>query len=271
MEKKQIRLIAFDMDGTVLYDRKEISPRLQAILKKALAQGIYVVPCTGRGRCEVPATVAALPMTHSITSNGALCVDEGADQVLHENLIPWEKAVKIFRELKEMNTFVTVHMDGIVYFEHDDEEYIRDYYDAADYMKIHLTHSAADLVAERKRDPEKVYARAENEEHHIRVKQAVSEIYPLFYSSSATENMEFSMPGCSKGSTLKWLCEYLKVEPDQVVAFGDGENDKEMLTFAGIGVAVGNANPICKAAADVVIGTYAEDAVASYLEELLGC
>ena len=54
-----------------------------------------------------------------------------------------------------------------------------------------------------------------------------------------------------------------------MVAFGDGENDKEMLSLVGLGVAMGNAHPACKEAADVVIGTCAEDGVAEFLERLL--
>ena len=103
MEKRQIRMIAFDMDGTVLYDKNEISPKLQGILKKALDQGIYVVPCTGRGRCEMPRTLIELELTHTATSNGALVRDEKTEQTLYTNLIPWEMAAEIYHELKKID------------------------------------------------------------------------------------------------------------------------------------------------------------------------
>ena len=75
------------------------------------------------------------------------------------------------------------------------------------------------------------------------------------------------MPGCSKGTALQWLCQHLGVDPSQVVAFGDGENDKEMLEFAGLGLAVANAGEVCQAVADGVIGACDQDGVAIYLEE----
>ena len=78
------------------------------------------------------------------------------------------------------------------------------------------------------------------------------------------------MPGCSKASALRWLCEYLQIDPAQVIAFGEGENDKEMLQFVGLGLAVANADEVCRAAADGVIGACEEDGVAQYLEQLLG-
>lgn len=270
MEKRQIRMIAFDMDGTVLYDKNEISPKLQGILKKALDQGIYVVPCTGRGLCEMPCTLTEIGITHTATANGALVRDERKDQILYTNLIPWEMAADIYHELKKIDAFVTVHIDGLVYFKGDNEQMVRDMYHLLDYIPVHTTMDAEMLVREKQRDLEKVYARARTPEEFDKIMQVIDGKYPLFYSSSAVGNMEFSALDCSKGTALAWLCDHLGVDPSQVVAFGDGENDKEMLRFAGIGVAMGNGNEICKAAADVVIGNCADDAVADYLEELLG-
>ena len=263
-------MIAFDMDGTVLYNKEEISPKLQGILKKALDQGIYVVPCTGRGRCEMPRTIMTLGITHTATSNGALVRDEKTDQTLYTNLIPWEMAAEIYRQLKTIDAYVTVHIDGLVYFMGDSEESVREMYHLLDYIPVHRITDAEALVCELQQDLEKVYARARTPEEFERIMKLIDGKYPLFYSSSAVGNMEFSALDCSKGTALQWLCGHLGVDPSQVVAFGDGENDKEMLKFAGIGVAMGNGNDLCKAAADVVIGNCADDAVAGYLEELLG-
>lgn len=270
MEKRQIRLIAFDMDGTVLYDKNEISPKLQGILKKALDQGIYVVPCTGRGLCEMPRTLSALGLTHTVTANGALVRDEKADQVLHTKLIPWEMAAEIYHQLKAIDAYVTVHIDGLVYFMGESEQAVREMYHLMDYIQVHTITDAEALVRELQMDLEKIYARARTPEEFQKIMKLIDGKYPLFYSSSAVGNMEFSALDCSKGTALQWLCDHLGVDPSQVVAFGDGENDKEMLRFAGIGVAMGNGNDLCKAAADVVIGNCADDAVADFLEELLG-
>ena len=270
MEKRQIRMIAFDMDGTVLYDKNEISPKLQGILKKALDQGIYVVPCTGRGRCEMPRTLTEIGITHTATANGALVRDERTDQVLYTNLIPWEMAAEIYHQLKKIDAYVTVHIDGKVYFKGESEQEVRNIYKLVEYIPMPTITDAEAFVREKQENLEKIYARARTPEEFERIMALIKGKYPLFYSSSAVGNMEFSALDCSKGTALTWLCDHLGVDPGQVVAFGDGENDKEMLRFAGIGVAMGNGNEICKAAADVVIGNCADDAVADYLEELLG-
>ena len=269
MEKRQIRMIAFDMDGTVLYDKNEISPKLQGILKKALEKGIYVVPCTGRGLCEMPRTLTALGLTHTATANGALVRDERANKTLHTNLIPWVMAAEIYHELKKIDAYVTVHIDGKVYFKGESEQEVRDIFRLVDYIPMPTVTDAEALVRERQEDLEKIYARARTPEEFEQIIALIGDKYPLFYTSSAAGNMEFSALDCSKGTALQWLCHHLDVDPSEVVAFGDGENDKEMLRFAGLGVAMGNGNEICKAAADVVIGNCADDAVADFLEELL--
>ena len=92
MTKDTLRLIAFDMDGTVLQRDGEITERLQNILRKAMGQGIYVVPCSGRGRMQVPPSVEELKVPYTITSNGGLIWDETQDQRLYADLIPWEMA-----------------------------------------------------------------------------------------------------------------------------------------------------------------------------------
>ena len=269
MEKRPIQLIAFDMDGTVLHDGFELSPRLQNILRKAAAKGIYVVPCTGRGQCEMPHSVREAGITHSATSNGALVWDEREDKELYTNRIPWEMGAEIYHDLKKIDALVTVHIDGKVYFKSDSEEFVRNKFGILDYIQVYLTMDAEALVREKKRDLEKIYANAPSAKEHARVMEIIGGKYPLFYSSSAVENMEFSTLDCSKGTALQWLCGHLGVDPANVVAFGDGENDKEMLRFAGIGVAMGNGNPLCKEAADVVIGHCKDDAVADFLEEIL--
>ena len=155
MEKRQIRMIAFDMDGTVLYDKNEISPKLQGILKKALDQGIYVVPCTGRGRCEMPRTLTDIGITHTATANGALVRDERTDQALYTNLIPWEMAAEIYHQLKKIDAYVTVHIDGKVYFKGESEQEVRNIYKLVEYIPMPTITDAEAFVREKQENLEK--------------------------------------------------------------------------------------------------------------------
>ena len=77
--------------------------------------------------------------------------------------------------------------------------------------------------------------------------------------------------GVNKATGLKDLCERLDADPAGILAFGDGENDMEMLRYAGWGVAMSNAPEVVRNAADEVIGSNEEQAVLAYLEQLLDC
>lgn len=81
--------------------------------------------------------------------------------------------------------------------------------------------------------------------------------------------MQVLPPGSSKGASIEWLLKRLGKTPDVCMAIGDGENDKEMLRFVGLGVAMGNAGPAAREAADVLTGTDAEDGVAQAIEKYI--
>ncbi len=268
MEKTAIRMIAFDMDGTVLYNGAEITERLQGILQKALEQGIYVVPCTGRGRLQLPATLAALDLPYTITSNGGRLRDERSGESIYTNLVDWETAAGICHDITELENFMCIHVDGHVHFQGTTEEYVRVNFSIPEYIPVDLTDSTEDLLQETHGGVEKIFVRPATEEMRQLIRQRILDKYDVYCSSSSAHNLEFGRTDCSKATALQWLCDKLGVDPAEVVAFGDGENDKEMLQLVGTGVAMGNAHPACKEAADVVIGTCAQDGVAEFLEPL---
>ena len=92
---------------------------------------------------------------------------------------------------------------------------------------------------------------------------------PLTVSTSGVQFVEVTGEGITKASALAHLCSDWGVDPAQVVAFGDNHNDAAMLKWAGHGVAMGNGSGLARAAADEVIGTNTDDAVAVFIESLL--
>ena len=269
MTKDNLRLIAFDMDGTVLQSDGEITARLQRILRKAMELGIMAVPCSGRGRMQVPFTVEALGVPFTITSNGGLIWDEQQDCRLYADLIPWEMAAEMYRDITDMGGLACFHIDRGVYYEEADREMLEQRYSFSRLAVMRSVPDGEGLIREKKEGIEKIFVRTESIETRARIRDSILEKHPVFCSSSSMKNLEFSMPGCTKGKALQWLCDHLQVDPSQVIAFGDGENDKEMLAFAGLGLAVADAGEVCRAAADGVIGRCSEDGVAAYLEQLL--
>ena len=267
MDTQKIRLIAFDMDNTVLADGAEITPRLQRILLRAMEKGIQVIPCTGRGRRQMPRTLEELPLLYTITSNGSLILDEKQNRAIYSDLVDWQVAADILGELRTFGVFFCVHIDRAVYFECGEESYVREKYHIPNYMPVDLTENAEKMVRARREGAEKIFLRTDDMALREEIRRRILGKYPVFCSSSSAHNLEFGVPGCSKGTSLRWLCRRLGIKGSEVAAFGDGENDKEMLEFAGRGLAVGNAQPACKAAADEVIGDCAADGVADWLEK----
>jgi len=269
MKKDNLRLIAFDMDGTVLQSDGEITARLQNILKKAMEMGIYAVPCSGRGRMQVPPSIEVLKVPFTITSNGGLVWDEVQDRCLYADLIPWEMAAKMYRDITDLGGLTCFHIDRGVYYQEADRELLERRYGFSRLAVMRAVPDGEALIRQRQEGIEKIFVRTENVESRARIRDLILQRYPVFCSSSSMKNLEFSMPGCTKGKALQWLCQHLQISPDQVIAFGDGENDKEMLRFAGLGLAVADAGQVCREAADEVVGSCEQDGVAKYLEQLL--
>ena len=108
------------------------------------------------------------------------------------------------------------------------------------------------------------------EEMREKVTALLSPALPEVYiTSSAPQLVELAHRDAGKHSGVRFLAEQLGLSPACVAAFGDADNDADMLRYAGVGVAVSNASPACLAAADLVTKLHHEDAVAYAIHELL--
>ena len=106
-EKKQpdVRLIGLDLDGTTLTSDKVLTPHTKEVLEKCLAEGIQVLPATGRVKSGIPEYLTQIEgMRYVILSNGASVLDLKEDKVLYQNCIPWERALELFDVLETYDT-----------------------------------------------------------------------------------------------------------------------------------------------------------------------
>ncbi len=262
-------MIAFDMDGTVLQKDSQITERLSRVLSRAAKEGIYIVPCTGRARSQMPETVEVLDFKYTITSNGGLLWDEIEGRELYSDCIPWEMAAAVYAEIEALGGVAFYHIHRHIYFQESRMPQVKPVYNPDHLAFIETVPDSVAHICQEQAGIEKIFVWIQDPVIRDQIRDRILQKYPLFCSCSSKDNLEFSMPGCSKGTALKHLCDHLKIDPAQVVAFGDGENDKEMLAFAGLGFAVAGAGPVCRGAADGVIGPCEEDSVAETLEKLL--
>ena len=101
-KNKNVRLIGLDLDGTTLTSEKVLTPHTKEVLEKCLAEGIQVLPATGRVKTGIPEYLTQIEgMRYVILSNGASVLDLKEDKVLYQNCIPWERALELFDVLKK--------------------------------------------------------------------------------------------------------------------------------------------------------------------------
>ncbi|MFU0832954.1 MAG: 5-amino-6-(5-phospho-D-ribitylamino)uracil phosphatase YcsE [Oscillospiraceae bacterium] len=269
----QYQLIAFDLDGTVLRDDKTISQRTLSALREAASRGIQIVPATGRFEKMVPKEILGLPgVRYLITCNGARVVDLSNQSVVYSRTMTVEASLKIVRFLTMRGLFIEAYCGGVSYADSAElpslrktalPEWFFRYIDASQTFVEDLLS----FLAHNGKPLEKInipYVPAEERE---RLREEILAMGPYSVTSSGKINLEINDVEASKGDGLLNLCKTLGIGLESVIAFGDGDNDRSMLQAAGLGIAMGNAEPEIQKNADVVTGTNEEDGVACAIEK----
>ncbi len=269
-----IRLIATDLDGTLLNDAKHISPRSYSALETAAARGILIVPSTGRIYGGMPDEVRDLPFVkYVLTVNGAGVYDVGAATNLYEANIPCEEAVRLCDSLRRYHTMYDCYLGGHGYMEKQWYAQIDTYCRGPYRDLVRRTRTPVDDLAVYIRehgDVQKMQLFFTDMELRTRMMKEIAAEYPdMAVTSSVENNVEINTARANKGEALSWLCHYLGIDMSQTAAFGDGSNDITMLRMAGTGVAMANACDEAKAAADLVTGDNESDGVAEFIEKYI--
>ncbi|MCT2589298.1 Cof-type HAD-IIB family hydrolase [Streptomyces sp. N2-109] len=271
------RLIATDLDGTLLQDDKSVSARTVEALAAAEKAGIEVFFVTGR-----PARWMGVVSDHVHGHGLAICANGAAVVDLHRGgrivkVRPLERTdamavVETLRRVAPGVSFAVERSQGI----HYEPAYPPFYLDPAA-----LTAPAEKLLSEAVTDGEgkpfadqpvlKLLAHhpTQDPDEFLALARAGAAEHAQFTRSSPTALLEISGLGVSKASTLAQCCAERGIAPHEVIAFGDMPNDLEMLAWAGTSYAMANAHPEVLAATDRHTGSNREDGVAAVIEGLL--
>ena len=254
-----IRLIALDLDGTLLDSDKRLPPENAAALERAHRAGAYIVPATGRYFAAMPEAVRALPfLRYAITINGARVSNADDSELLYTADIPLSQALELMRWLDGLPVIYDCYMDCVGWMTESMQRRAAEFSDDVHYLKMmrELRRPVPELksfLAQRSRDVQKVQFFTNDLDLRAEVLRVSSARFPGIVASSAWyKNVEFNHADATKGKALLGLCAALGIDPAQTLAFGDGLNDVSMLRAAGCGVAMGNADDAVKAAADVI-------------------
>ena len=269
-----VKLIALDLDGTLLTSQKTLSPANRAALERAAAQGVHVVPATGRFYAAMPQPVRDLPFVrYAIAVNGAQLYDAGEDKVLHRAEIPPETAQRAFRYLETLPGIYDCYVDDWGYMEASlyarVDEFVQNPHVAK--MIRELRQPVEDVKGYLQGRPvQKIQIFFRDMERRALELERIPALFPELAVSSAIENnIELNDRSATKGDALQALCDRLGLRPEETMALGDGSNDLSMIRAAGIGVAMGNACPELQEAADWVTLTNDEDGVARAVERFI--
>jgi Cof subfamily protein (haloacid dehalogenase superfamily) len=266
-----IRLIATDLDGTLLTSRLEVSPRTRRALDAARAAGVHVVPVTARQPRGVRFIAQAAGFDGwALCGNGAHGVHLGTGEVLFEAHVAGDVQRAVAQALTERVPgvlFVSVRQGGEVFVAQQGyadlahfEDHKRDPADMGQHAleAVLAEPSLKFIVRHPTLTPRELLP-------HV---QALK-VPGFAVTHSGAPFLEVLAEGVSKAWGLAQLCAALGVGQAEVVAFGDAPNDAEMLAWAGRGVAMRNAEPETLEAADEVTLTNDEDGVAVVIEQLL--
>jgi Cof subfamily protein (haloacid dehalogenase superfamily) len=261
------RLVATDLDGTLLHSDKSVSPRTVAVLDRIAAEGTRVVLVTGRPirwlqrvydqlRAPVPAVCA----------NGAVVYDPVSDAVLRADPLAPDLLGEVARRLRAAVPGVSFAVEITDSREMRHEATYPVYWDPED-ATIRKIAAPDELLSA---PAVKLLARAGARDPDAFVKVVAGALAGLAEAthSSYTGLVEISAAGVTKAAGLAWLCARYGVTAGEVIAFGDMPNDVPMLTWAGRAVAVANAHQAVLEIADEVALANDADGVAAYLEGL---
>ena len=266
-----IKLIAIDMDGTLLNPQHQITSRVKAAIAAARDKGVAVVLATGRPFVGIQRHLDELGLVqegqYCVTYNGALvqkadtgeCVAETpvsfTDYLYYEQLSR-ELGVKfqalthshMYTANKDISRF-TIHEVGLTGMP------LR--YRAVDEMDTSLVFPKVMMIDE----PEILDAAIARLPPEVHERNTLLKSAPFF--------LEILHKSVNKGTGVKLLSERLGIQPEEVMALGDQENDLAMIEFAGTGVAMGNAIDSLKAAAQFVTKSNQDDGVAYAIEKFV--
>ena len=250
---KEIKIVFFDVDGTLIpMGAKQLPQRMRHTLTRLREQGIKLCVATGRGPCTLPDFAQGLFDAY-LTYNGAYCYDEQG--VIFNNPIAPEEVQQLLRNAEALGRPVSIAIRGGLAANGSDED-----------LATYYTFANLQLEVD--------------EDFHNTVQQDVYQVmlgcrksdYPAILKDVANvkitgwwERASDVIPANGgKGTAIRQVLAHYGLDPENALAFGDGNNDLEMLQTVGTGVAMGNASQELKEIADAVCGKASEDGIYHY-------
>ena len=266
LDANTVRAVAMDLDRTILPEALKLRPRLIDAVRAVAAAGVVPIVATGRMlRSSLPFALELGVTAPLICYQGALIADPQTGQWLRHEPMPVPLAREVIEACRKRDQHCNVYVDDELYVD-ELNVYALEY---ARHAKLEA-HAVGDLERWLTEPTTKIVVVGEPELlDTLQIELRAQFGDRLFIAKSLPFFLEVAQPGVSKGSALEWVCDRISIEPANVVSFGDGANDIELLRDAGFGVAVEGADQILLDEADATVPGPEHDGVACFLEALV--
>lgn len=275
MQKTRYHGIAVDLDGTLLTNMSEISDYTFRILQKMHEQNIEIIVATGRAFCALPDILLKLPFVrYVVTSNGSAIYDIQNDRCIKRTTLHGRCVSELLSCLAYENIVFEAFVDGIAYAE---KKYVSDPIRYGATLKgaryVQKTRKPIDnmvrFINQHIDELDSIDVVVRNEDYKVQLMhQMKRQLSDVYITSSVKQLIEVSDLHATKVEAVAFVCEMLGFSMDKIVAFGDADNDIEMIQRAGKGIAMGNASEHVKNMADVITFSNEEDGVAKMCEKI---
>lgn len=270
--KLNVKIIALDLDDTLLNHDLEITPQTVAALRKAVEKGIYIVLCSGRTENAILPYVRTLDIAgkeygrYLIAANGASIFDLHKRLSIYTNKVSGDILLYIYEEAKKRGLPAQVYDPSTIYASVDNEWTQKDSKLCG--LRLQIENNFEDFL--KTGHPKMVIPAAP---------EKVAEFLPFLKEKLAGKAdvfiskpyfLEVMAYGCGKGSSVLWLADYLNIPKEETMAFGDSMNDESMILGTEYGVAMSNGlEAIREKAKFVTRKTNNNDGIADFLEDFV--
>ncbi|MGW8956734.1 Cof-type HAD-IIB family hydrolase [Paenibacillus sp. NPDC055715] len=260
------KLIAIDIDDTLINDQKEVTPATQLALEAAVAKGVVVTLATGRAYASAKQLARQTGLNVPIiTYQGALIKNLLDENVLYERYVPLVAARRLHEFCVERNLHLQTYIDDKLYTREDNQK-------IKDYTELNNTEYFVEPVFS------KVVALPTPKMLIIDEPEVLDKLIPelrqllgseVHITKSKPHFLEIMHHEGTKGHALTFLANHYGCDLSETIAIGDSWNDHEMLECAGLGIAMENAIPDLKRLADYITSSNNEDGVKHAIDKFV--
>lgn len=262
------KLIAFDIDGTVLNDKGKLTERTVTALKQAMASGLSVICATGRMYPSALPVLRQIGVTEpSVVLNGGQIRNPVTHEVIYEQAMDIATTKGILDLYRERGWYIQLYHEDELLVVDDSDERCKFYEELTGVKAVPL----GDGFWEFDRPSTKMLAVSFDPDIYQVMLDETNTVFTGKIHSSSSQGyfIELGHPEVNKARSLERAAELLGIERRNVLAFGDGANDMEMLAWAGVGAAMAGAGDGVKAHADIIVPDNNCDGVAVTIEKIL--